>query len=146
MLVQVFPAILGSGFGILSPNRTKLFQHALHHVIQTMLLYKRGPPVDDLQRHVRSAYTAFVLLARLLGRPELWPKLHELLHVPRDVLWFGAANSTDAGVHACVRVHLQACECAGVFVFACARQCVCAPVHASVFLCVAYVCRCCDSF
>ncbi len=94
-----------------------LYQHALHHVIETMLLYKRGPPIAELRQHARSAYTAFVLLARTLGLPELWPKLHELLHLPRDVQWFGAANSTDAGKRA------RMCVCVGVYVCVCMTLC-----------------------
>jgi hypothetical protein len=102
MVAQVFPSILGSGVGMLSPNRTMLYQLATFYIVQSMLLYKRGGPAGQLRLYARSAYAAMTTLAQVLGVRKLWPKLHELLHLHRDVTWFGCANNTDACTYTCV--------------------------------------------
>ena len=128
--VQYLPAILGSGDGILSKNRTKvavgassdsslvlccarslcfgcmqLIQQLWYHLLETMRVWKLGVPamVTTLAAHCNSLYTCFVLVSELLGHSGIWPKLHELRHIPQDLVWISAADNSDTGAwcHCC---------------------------------------------
>lgn len=71
----------------------------MFHLLEVIRLWKLGNPslAALLKSHVDSLYTCFRMTSRLLGQSEVWPKLHELLHVAQDVAWFGAADGYDTG-------------------------------------------------
>jgi hypothetical protein len=77
----------------------QLIQLLFYHLLEVMKLWKLGDNalLRVLSGHVRSAYTAFVVVSRILGQSEVWAKLHDLLHVIQDVFWLGAADGGDTG-------------------------------------------------
>jgi hypothetical protein len=78
---------------------SQLIQQLMFHLLEVIRLWKLGNPslAALLKSHADSLYTCFRLTSRLLGQSEVWPKLHELLHVAQDVAWFGAADGYDTG-------------------------------------------------
>ena len=93
-----------------------------YNLLEVMKLWKLGDTtlLPVLTAHVRSTYTGFVLVSQLLGQSEIWPKLHDLLHIPSDLAWLSAADSADTGVYCCLEpVSFVLVSCHSHAVFAC---------------------------
>ena len=64
-----------------------------------MRLWKLGRKADAPKAglHVRRFLRLFAKVCKAVGKYPLFAKSHELLHIEREMLWFGSATETSSG-------------------------------------------------
>ena len=71
----------------------------MHALLETCELWKMGDSSLNgfLEIATRRAYACFLYLGRVIGEDQRIPKLHDLLHVPKDVELWNSSICTSTG-------------------------------------------------